>query len=41
LLAAPPPHGELQAALEQPAEKQWRHPITNQPMRFGLSMIQR
>ena len=41
LLAAPPPHGELQAELERLATKQWRHPITNQPTRFGLSTIQR
>src|SRR5256885_1490776 len=30
LLAAPPPHGELQAELERLAAKQWRHPVTNQ-----------
>jgi putative transposase len=41
LLAAPPPHGELQAELERLAAKPWRHPITNQPTRFGLSTIQR
>ena len=41
LLAAPPPHGELQAELERLAAKPWRHPITNQPTHFGLSTIQR
>jgi putative transposase len=41
LLAAPPPHGELQAELERLAAKQWRHPVTNEPTRFGLSTIQR
>ena len=41
LLAAPPPHGELQAELERLAAKPWRHPITNQPTCFGLSTIQR
>jgi transposase InsO family protein len=41
LLAAPPPQGELQAALEQLAEKQWQHPITGAPTHFGVSTIQR
>jgi putative transposase len=41
LLAAPPGHGELQAEMERLAEKHWRHPITGQPTRFGLSTIQR
>jgi hypothetical protein len=40
LLAAPPPHGDLQTELERLAEKQWRHPVTGTPTRFGLSTIQ-
>ena len=41
LLAAPPARGELQAQLERLAAKQWLHPVTGQPVRFGLSTIQR
>ena len=41
LLAAPPPQGELQAQLASLAAKQWRHPITSEPCRFGLSTIER
>jgi putative transposase len=41
LLAAPPPQGQLQAELDRLAAKQWRHPITGEPARFGLSTIQR
>lgn len=41
LLAAPPPHGQLQAELDRLAAKQWRHPITGEPACFGLSTIQR
>ncbi len=41
LLAAPPPRGDLQAELEELATKQWRHPITSEPTRFGLKTIQR
>jgi putative transposase len=41
LLAAPPRRGELQAELERLAAKQWRHPVTNEPTRFGLKTIQR
>jgi putative transposase len=40
LLAAPPAHGHLQAELERLAAKEWRHPVTHQPVRFGLSTIQ-
>jgi len=40
LLAAPPRRGDLQAELEQLAQKQWRHPVTNEPTRFGVSTIQ-
>ena len=41
LLAAPPARGELQAQLEILAAKQWLHPVTGQPVRFGVSTIQR
>jgi putative transposase len=41
LLAAPPAGGELQAALETLAAKEWRHPFTGLPIRFGISTIQR
>lgn len=41
LLAAPPERGELRAALGKLAEKTWRHPITEEPARFGLSTIER
>src|SRR5882762_4886307 len=40
LLAAPPPRGELQAELERLAAKHWRHPVTGEPTRFGVSTIQ-
>jgi putative transposase len=40
LLASPPPRGDLQAELERLTEKQWRHPVTNEPTRFGLSTIE-
>jgi len=40
LLAAPPSRGDLQAELEELAAKHWRHPVTSEPVRFGLSTIQ-
>jgi transposase InsO family protein len=41
LLAAPPARGELQAALVALAQKDWRHPLRELPVRFGVSTIQR
>jgi putative transposase len=41
LLAAPPARGELQAELEKLAAKAWLHPVTEEPVRFGVSTIQR
>jgi putative transposase len=41
LLAAPPPKGELRAEIEALAGRQWRHPITGVPVRFGFSTIER
>jgi transposase InsO family protein len=41
LLAAPPPPGELKAALTALAATPWRHPITGTPTRFAFSTIER
>ena len=41
LLAAPPPKGELRAAIEALAAHQWRHPTTGDPVRFSFSTIER
>ncbi len=41
LLAAPPPKGELRAEIEVLAGRQWRHPITGDPVCFGFSTIER
>jgi hypothetical protein len=41
LLAAPPPKGELRAAIEALAAQPWRHPATGKPVRFGFSTIER
>ena len=41
LLAAPPPKGELKAALRALAERTWLHPTTGEPVRFGFSTIER
>jgi transposase InsO family protein len=41
LLAAPPGKGELRAALRELAEKSWRHPMSERPVRFGMSTIER
>ncbi len=41
LLAAPPPKGELRAAIEALAAQTWRHPATGKPVRFGFSTIER
>jgi hypothetical protein len=41
LLASPPAPGELRAELARLAEKPWRHPTTGEPVRFGLSTIER
>ena len=41
LLAAPPPKGELRAQIEKLAAREWRHPITGLPVRFGISTIER
>jgi transposase InsO family protein len=41
LLAAPPPKGELKAALHALAERTWQHPSNGEPVRFGFSTIER
>jgi transposase InsO family protein len=41
LLAAPCQHGELRRALEDLAERTWRHPTTGALVRFGRSTIER
>lgn len=40
LLASPPPKGELSAQLKELAARVWRHPITGDPVRFGVSTIE-
>lgn len=41
LLAAPPERGALRAALEELAARDWRHPTTGAPVRFGVSTLER
>lgn len=41
LFAAPPPPGELIARLAELAGRTWTHPMTGEPVQFGLSTIQR
>ena len=41
LLAAPPAKGALRAALTQLAAREWRHPSTGVPVRFGVSTLER
>lgn len=41
LLAAPPPKGELAAAIAALAERSWHHPILCTHTRFGFSTIER
>jgi putative transposase len=41
LLASPPAPGELRAALAALAQRVWLHPLTGQPVQFGVSTIER
>jgi putative transposase len=41
LLAAPPPKGELRGELVKLAARTWRHPTTGEPVRFGVSTLER
>jgi putative transposase len=40
LLASPPPKGELRAQLKELAAREWPHPITGLPVRFGVSTFE-
>ncbi len=41
LLAAPPAPGQLQEQLARLSEKPWRHPVTERPVYFARSTIER
>jgi transposase InsO family protein len=41
LLSAPPKKGELKALLEELSKKQWRHPITGNPISMSVSTLER
>ena len=41
LLAAPPEKGALRSALDELSAREWRHPTTGAPVRFGASTIER
>ena len=41
LLSAPPPRGELRAAIRSLAEKTWTHPVTAREARFAAVTIER
>jgi putative transposase len=41
LLAAPPEPGTLRRALTALAGREWRHPTTGRPVRFGVSTLER
>jgi transposase InsO family protein len=41
LLASPPEKGALAAALADLAAREWRHPTSGEPVRFGVSTIER
>ena len=41
LLAAPPAQGSLRSEIEKLAAREWCHPSTGQPVRFGVSTIER
>jgi transposase InsO family protein len=41
LLAAPPAAGTLRGELAKLAAREWRHPSTGEPVRFGVSTIER
>jgi putative transposase len=41
LLSAPAENGMLKSALEELAKKQWRHPITANPISFSVSTLER
>jgi transposase InsO family protein len=41
LLASPPPRGTLRAEIASLAAREWRHPVSGRPVRFGYSTIER
>jgi transposase InsO family protein len=41
LLAAPPAKGELRGQIKELADREWPHPITGRPVRFGVSTVER
>jgi putative transposase len=41
LLAAPPAKGELQGMLRDLSSRSWQHPVSGQPVRFGMSTLER
>ena len=41
LLSAPPPRGELKAAIRSLAAKTWTHPVTGRDIRFAPVTIER
>jgi putative transposase len=41
LLAAPPEAGELQQTLKRLAAQPWRHPVSGEVVRFGVSTLER
>ena len=41
LLAAPPAKGTLHRRLDALAAREWRHPISGEPVRFGISTLER
>ena len=41
LLSAPPPRGELNAAIQSLAEKIWAHPVNDRDVQYAASTIQR
>lgn len=41
LLASPPAEGELQAAIQELAQRAWRHPSTNEVIRVSAKTIER
>ena len=40
LLAAPPAKGQLQAALRELSGRSWQHPVSGEPVRFGVSTLE-
>jgi putative transposase len=41
LLSAPPPRGQLQAALQRLANTTWKHPVCGRDARFAVATIER